>query len=285
MPLNRREQLDLSNLTPKITTLTDIESVTVNDSVANMPDISEFHSREVHVEEVECSRFRVELHFLGCVYLQAISTGRRGLNVSNADQSTAQGIKQKGNRKAHHAEHPSLKAGGSVAPSSSAEVATSEEGPGSTPPTVEPTSTPASGGIEAGTKHAPGNGGNNERNRGNHWRGGQDNGGFGRPRNGRDQVRSNNQSWNQRGFRMNNGPAATLRTGSNRNYSNRNMFNNNMSEFGNPAGVIHVPGMLLILCLSKSHMTYCQMGVWFLAVLHQYQSLIDPVVERVTAIC
>lgn len=173
--------------------------------------------------------------------MQTISTGRRGPNASNADQSSTQGIKQKGHRKAHHAEHPSHKAG-SVAPSSSADVATSEEGPGTNnTSTVEP-SAPASGG-EAGVKHVPGNG-SNERSRGNYWRG-QDNVGFGggARRNGRDQVRSSNHTWNQRGFRMNNGPAVTLRTGSNnRNYTNRNMFNNNnMSEFGNPAGLIHAP--------------------------------------------
>lgn len=174
--------------------------------------------------------------------LQTISLGRRGPNASNVDQSTTQGAKGlKGNRKAHHAEHPSQKVGSSVTSSSSADAATPEEGPGSTTSTVE-TSAPA-GGSEGGARHVPGNGGGNERSRGNYWRGQDNVGGFGGPRqrNGRDQVRSNNHQWNnQRGFRMNNGPAVALRTGSNRNYNNRNMFNNNMSEFGNPAGVIHV---------------------------------------------
>jgi len=169
---------------------------------------------------------------------QTISLGRRGPNASNVDQSGTQGAKGglKGNRKAHHAEPSSQKAGSSVTSSSSADAATPEEGPGSTTSTVEP-SAPA-GGSEGGVRHVPGNGGSNERSRGGYWRG-QDNPGFGGPRqrNGRDQVRSNNHQWNnQRGFRMNNGPAVAMRTGSNRNYNNRNMFNNNMSEFGNPAG-------------------------------------------------
>lgn len=179
--------------------------------------------------------------------LQTISLGRRGPN--NVDQSTTQGPKGglKGNRKAHHSEHPSQKAGSSVTSSSSADAATPEEGPGSTTSTVEP-SAPA-GGSEGGVRHVPGNGGSNERSRGGYWRG-QDNPGFGGPRqrNGRDQVRSNNHQWNnQRGFRMNNGPAVAMRAGSNRNYNNRNMFNNNMSEFGNPAGVIHVLVRLFFL--------------------------------------
>ena len=172
--------------------------------------------------------------------MQTTSTGRRGPNTGNADQATTQGIKQKGNRKAHHAEHPSHKTS-SVPSNSSVDVAPSEEGPGSATSTVEP-SAPASG-SDAGAKHVPGNGGGNERNRGHFWRG-QDNvgfGGAGARRNGRDQVRSSNHGWNQRGFRMNNGPGVALRTGANRNYSNRNMFNNNMSEFGNAAGLIRVP--------------------------------------------
>lgn len=150
------------------------------------------------------------------------------------DQSTTQGIKQKGNRKAHHAEHPSHKTGSSV------DAASSEEGPGSTMSTVESSAPP--NGSDAGAKHVPGNGGGNERNRGHYWRG-QDNVGFGAGprRNGREQVRTNHGWNNQRGFRMSNGPAVALRTGANRNYSNRNMFNNNMSEFGNTAGLIRVP--------------------------------------------
>ncbi|KAG0623674.1 hypothetical protein M758_3G192900 [Ceratodon purpureus] len=164
---------------------------------------------------------------------QTISSGRRGPNTSNVDQSNTQGIKPKGNRKVHHAEHSSQKTG-SATSTSSVDVAPSEEGPGSAMPTAEPSA--LASGSDTGAKHMPGNGGN-ERNRGHYWRG-QDNVGFGpgARRNGRDQVRSSNHGWNQRGFRMNNGPVA-VRTGGNRNYSNRNMYNNNnMTEFGNTAG-------------------------------------------------
>lgn len=187
--------------------------------------------------------------------MQTISTGRRGPYGSNSDHSTSQGIKQKGNRKSHHGDHSSHKTA-SATPSSSVDVANPEEGPGSNTSNVEP-SAPA-GGSEAGVKHVPGNGGSSERSRGNYWRG-QDNVGYGGGprRNGRDNVRSSNHGWNQRGFRMNNGPAVTLRTGSNRNYSNRNMFNNNnMSEFGNPAGLIHVPVRLRFWFLSVSASLY-----------------------------
>lgn len=163
--------------------------------------------------------------------LQTISAGRRGPNVNYVDQSSSQGIKPKGSRKAHHAEHSHRT--GSGTPGLALDVATSEDA--SATSNLEP-SAPKSG-SEAGSKRVSVNGGSSERNRGQYWRG-QDHGGFGagaRPRS-RDPVRSNNHGWNnQRGFRMNNGPSVSLRAGS-RNYNKVMFNNNNVSEFGNTPG-------------------------------------------------
>nr|PNR50940.1 hypothetical protein PHYPA_010126 [Physcomitrium patens] len=164
---------------------------------------------------------------------QAVSGVRRGPTTTNVDPGTAQGMKPKGNRKPHHVDHFSQRTG-SGKPSSSLDVAASEEAGVTT--NVE--SSALTNGSGAGAKNVHGNGGGNEKNRGQYWRG-QDNYGFGgaaRPRS-RDQGRSNNHNWNnQRGFRMNNGPSVSLRGGS-RNYNNRGAVNNNnLHDFGNTPG-------------------------------------------------